>query len=285
MSRIELPVADKEPVEFITERSLRRTVAVRLHERIPDCVHGEAEWLCVLLATSAISIVRPAVRKSLLESGAITARTPRRVRSASDAVAELAAGGYEPMEDFPGLVSSYWSVRCVECKQLRTVRLNDIRQGRRCAHSAMSKEPRVRSEEELALKAQLAVLDARGAGFEPMVPYPGSAKAAWKMRCVSCERVRSPQLSSVRRGLRCQHKPVSAPVQMTAEQAVQEARWAGYTPQEPYSGFVNRPWKMICMVCHRRRRPSLYKILTRGACRHSGSGGDQRSAKRRRSLA
>jgi hypothetical protein len=46
----------------------------------------------------------------------------------------MRAAGYEPEEPYPGKVNTQWTVRCVECGQLRHPSLTHIRRGIRCKH-------------------------------------------------------------------------------------------------------------------------------------------------------
>lgn len=108
-----------------------------------------------------------------------------------DPVGEMNAAGYEVLEPYPGRVTAPWRVRCVQCGSACTPRLGEIRKGGRCAHSRATPEQ--------------ALTELRSAGYEPLEPYPGRVRMAWKARCVTCGRKCFPSLSTLRQGLTCRH--------------------------------------------------------------------------------
>ncbi|MDT3399933.1 hypothetical protein RKE29_25430, partial [Streptomyces sp. B1866] len=52
----------------------------------------------------------------------------------AQAVAEMRAAGYEPIESYPGRATVSWSCRCLTCGAARRLKLSDARGGRRCRH-------------------------------------------------------------------------------------------------------------------------------------------------------
>jgi hypothetical protein len=56
----------------------------------------------------------------------------------------------------------------------------------------------------------------RAAGFEPVEPYPGLAKASWQCRCTRCGGSVSPTLANVRQGGGCQSCAGQAPADVNA---------------------------------------------------------------------
>jgi hypothetical protein len=58
----------------------------------------------------------------------------KHVSDPQQAEEEMRAAGYEPEEPYPGKVNTQWTVRCVECGQLRHPSLTHIRRGIRCKH-------------------------------------------------------------------------------------------------------------------------------------------------------
>ncbi|MEV7675058.1 hypothetical protein [Streptomyces sp. NPDC088752] len=51
------------------------------------------------------------------------------------------------------------------------------------------------------------VEEARAAGYEPKVPYPGFVSSGWLVVCVTCGATRRPSLSDMRAGRRaCKHR-------------------------------------------------------------------------------
>ena len=76
----------------------------------------------------------------------------------------------------------------------------------------------------------------RAAGFEPLVPYPGTKKP-WKSRHLACGQALAPTLDTVRsRGTACRACSAKAAGRRswTAESAIQAFLAAGLEPLEPW---------------------------------------------------
>jgi hypothetical protein len=104
-------------------------------------------------------------------------------------------------------------------------------------------------------------------GYEPLEPYPGSSRLAWKLRCIECRQPRARRLGQLLSdGRRCAHRrPQGAKLGTT-----EEARAAGFQPEEPYPGNVNLPWKLRCLVCGRHADIMLRRIRSGWRCAHRG---------------
>jgi len=79
--------------------------------------------------------------KRSLRLSQVTGPTARRCKhqtqriSVKQAERVLARYSFVPYEPYPGAIRKGWRVRCVTCKQLRTVRLDELaREGRPCKH-------------------------------------------------------------------------------------------------------------------------------------------------------
>lgn len=94
----------------------------------------------------------------------------------------------------------------------------------------------------------------RAAGFEPVEPYPGLAKAPWQCRCTRCGGTPSPTLTNVRQGGGCQSCAGQAPVDVNA--VALELRAAGVEAVDPYPG-PGKPFRVRCINdgCPGRRDP------------------------------
>lgn len=170
--------------------------------------------------------------------------------SDADAQAELRAAGYEPLEPYPGLVQNSWNVRCLTCRTERRVRLNGIRQGRRCAHRG-TRHKAYRLLEIAALRA--------------VEPYPGSKTQWWGTRCLSCLKPHTIRLCDLpKRGWWCD----CVEREQKARAAEAELRRAGYEPLAPYPGIARKPWPSRCLTCRQERRPSLMTIRAGKRCQH-----------------
>lgn len=86
----------------------------------------------------------------------------------------------------------------------------------------------------------------RGAGLEPLEPYPGG-RVPWRCRHTACGREVTPRLSNVTKGQGgCVHCSGRARIDPEAAAAVMRA--AGLEPLEPYPGTAF-PWKSRCTGC------------------------------------
>ena len=94
----------------------------------------------------------------------------------------------------------------------------------------------------------------RAAGFEPVGPYPGLAKAPWQCRCTRCGGISSPTLTNIRQGGGCRSCAGQAPVDANA--VALELRAAGVEALDPYPG-PGKPFQVRCINdgCPGRRDP------------------------------
>lgn len=103
----------------------------------------------------------------------------------------------------------------------------------------------------------------RAAALEPLTPYPGGSRA-WRCRCMSCNRIVSPSLSTIRTGTGtgcsyCARKTVDP---IDGEQVM---RAANLDPQVPYPG-ADKPWLCICTTCGKIVSPMLNNIRKGQRC-------------------
>lgn len=108
----------------------------------------------------------------------------------------LHAAGWQELEVYPGTPKKVWRVKCVHCGRVARVSIRAIRAGRPPCRHAREGTQRSAEEAETVL---------RGAGFEPVVPYPGNETTPWLMLCKTCNRAWSPQLREVATGKKCLH--------------------------------------------------------------------------------
>ncbi len=192
-------------------------------------------------------------------------RGGRKRRIKSDEITEqMRAAGLEPLEPYPGLVSSPWRCRCLTCGDECAPRLSAVRRGvgcRSCARKAVADKLRTpKDEANVAMVAR---------GYTPLEPYPGTTSKRWRCRCVTCGREDTLTLSSVRSGKRCAW---CAGLRTDPAKAAEKMRAAGVEPLEPYPGLANSPWRCRCLKCGAEVRSSLTNARTgaRGLCRRCG---------------
>ncbi|MER7278046.1 hypothetical protein ABT369_26750 [Dactylosporangium sp. NPDC000244] len=99
----------------------------------------------------------------------------------------------QPLDPYPGGAKP-WHSRCLDCGEISSPRLTNITSGQGgctpCAATAnglASRKPET-----------LAIAQARGAGFNPLEPYPGGNKP-WLCRCLNCDEIVTPRLSNILR--------------------------------------------------------------------------------------
>lgn len=144
-----------------------------------------------------------------------------------------------------------WRVRCHRCDGESEVTLAEARNTRGsrpcCAEAAL-----------------------RAAGYEPLAPYPGEAKAPWPAQCTTCFQERTTSLTRVRAGGSCGHETAeskrarvsainraerkeSGPApELTGDpeaDAFLRMRSNQYEPLEPFCGDLLVPWKARCLLC------------------------------------
>lgn len=181
----------------------------------------------------------------------------------------MRAAGLEPLEPYPGS-NTAWKCRCLKSAHLVAPTLGSVRSGRtsgcrRCGRAAADKR-------RLAAGGERAETDMRGAGFEPLDPYPG-AGARWRCRHLACGRVVHPRLFGVRAGGGCQVCAGRAPVDPAVAEA--DMRAIGMQPLEPFPGRVRDPWKCRCLRCGHTGAPALNNV-------RGGQGGCVNCARRAR---
>lgn len=207
-------------------------------------------WPCRCLTCGAE--VKP--RYNNVEQGAAGCnRCSGHVVDEENAATVLRQHGFEPLEEYPGCQIP-WRCVCQRCGRETTKRWNDVKSGvpgcKYCANRAVT--------------APEAVTSMRAVGLEPLDPYPGSARA-WRCRCLTCDALVSPSLSTVRSaGSSCR---VCAARQrgMSGRRGTDECaelmRAVGLEPLESYPGS-NVRWKSRHTVCGRITNPTFHSVMS-----------------------
>lgn len=111
-------------------------------------------------------------------------------RLTDETIAEvMSEAGWEPLETYPGS-GTPWKCRCTTCGAVRRPSFNTVRRGNGCG-SCHALNMRV--DEHTAVQVM------HDAGFEPLVPYPGTNEP-WASRCVGCGTERTSTYGQVRLG-------------------------------------------------------------------------------------
>lgn len=183
------------------------------------------------------------------------------------AVSRLIEHEYEALEPFPGLVSSAWQVRHLQCGQEVSLTLKKLRLGQLvpCACSARLPVPankRRPAASQLAKNAPQAIERMSAAGWEPLESYPGS-HFHWRCRCTGCGSEGEPRLHDIGKTKCC--RVCSGRELVTADKALEMLTAVGWRPLVPFPG-PDAPWSCACVRCGHRATPS-YTIVNAGKSR------------------
>lgn len=196
---------------------------------------------------------------------------PQRSRrlSAVEAESVMLHLGLRPLSPFPGS-NTPWPAVHVECGREVAPTLTNVRRcGGACRHCARE----VAGAKRRASLAERAAAEMRAAGFEPLVPYPGT-KAPWLCLHTRCGIEVTPNLNAVRRnGTACRRCSTLARGHRFWTPADAETFLAsvGLEPLEPFPGSSSKPWRCRHSACGRIVAPRLGNIANgQGACRECG---------------
>lgn len=174
------------------------------------------------------------------------------------AIALLEELGHKPLEPYPGALRP-WKMKCGGCGSLISPKFNSIQQGNWgcgfCGHKRGGAKRR-----ELSSKSAVQIM--RGAGCEPLEPYPGS-NTPWKSRCLKCDSLIQPRLGGIQAGQGgCRKCGIVSSAQSrmyTPLQAKKIASQKKLEPLEPYRGNTYT-WKCKCLRCGKISSPQFKAI-------------------------
>lgn len=170
----------------------------------------------------------------------------------------MEAAGAQPLEPYPG-ADARWRCRCLTCGEEITPCLKTVRRGIRACRfcSAAKRGAARRSDPEKAAQVM------RDAGLEPLEPYPGFNKAAWRCRCLTCGAVVSPRYNTIQQGGRgcwtCGKVRGRRAMRLPEDIARALMIRAGAIPLENYPGS-DQPWRSRCITCSREITPTLHNV-------------------------
>lgn len=189
--------------------------------------------------------------------------------SAIEAESVMLKLGLQPLFPFQGS-NVPWPALHLECGREVAPTLNNLRRrGGACRHCARE----AAGAKRRASLAEGAAAKMRAAGFEPLVPYPGT-KSPWLCLHILCGAEVTPSLNAVRRnGTACRRcSTLARGYRMwTPVDAVAFLASVGLEPLEPFPGSSSKPWKCRHIACGRVVAPRLGNIANgQGACRECG---------------
>jgi recombinational DNA repair protein (RecF pathway) len=218
---------------------------------------GNARWECECLVCGRVITPRyDRVRRDKPDGCSYCAR---RKTDPEAAAAAMRAAGLEPLGPYPGSQTP-WPCRCTECGREVSPSFSSIDQDRGgciyCSHRAVTDTD--------------AASVMRGAGLEPLEPYPGS-KTPWRCRCTTCGREVAPRYNPIQQGRGgC---PYCAGTATDAQTAVAVMRAAALEPLEPYPGSQTS-WRCRCQMCGREVTPNYHNVRAgNGGCLHCTDSG------------
>ena len=171
----------------------------------------------------------------------------------AEAVEEMVAAGYVPLEDYPG-ANNPWPCRCMRCSRTIGMRLSNVRLGMGCKFCAGR-----------AVDPMEAVAVMLENGLQPLETYPGR-HAPWPSTCARCGRTVSPTYGAVKDGKSgcayCSRKRVDP----FGAIALLESR--GVKALVPFPG-VDVGWLSECFECGKEVTPRLSNVmLGRHPCKY-----------------
>jgi hypothetical protein len=215
---------------------------------------ASAKWRCRCLR--CLKEVSPSYKAVSSAAGGCKFCSPNYVNLSkiSQVVAEA---GFKPVDKYRN-ASSKWKVVHKTCGRTIYITYDSIRSGHGCKYCAG-----VFTDEAEALQIM------ESAGFKPLQPYPG-AKQGWRSKCLTCNHIVAPHLSSVRNSGGCiyctGHK-------VDTSDAVRLMKANKLKPLELFEA-ASKPWKCECLKCHRTITPTYSSVRGgQGGCRFCADWG------------
>lgn len=157
---------------------------------VPYPGRKDRPWLCTCTGCSA----EFPINVDNVCRGHGCGRCTGRYTDPADAEATMLDKGFTPRVPFPGNVHTGWESECQKCGKTVYPQLANVRhrEGNGCRYCLRK-----------AVDPADAEAFMRDHGWEPVVPYPGTPREAWKCRCRDCGRVSEPSYKSAQRGHGC----------------------------------------------------------------------------------
>ena len=243
-----------DPAEAV---ELMRTAG---YEPLEPYVNSGHKWRCLCLSCGRETT--PTYNEARVGSGC--KYCARKAVTPEDAVELMRAGGFEPLEQYPGAMRP-WLCRHLQCGELMTPIYAHVQQGRRSCKKC--------SLEHMAELFRLDPIDAeivmRASGLEPLEPYPGNHKP-WRCRHLECGGEVTPTRASITQGQTgcrtCSQRRMAAQFRTPDSVAEQAMRNSGFEPITPYPGQTHAKWDCKCVHCERVVTPTLSNVLNGSTC-------------------
>lgn len=196
----------------------------------------------------------------------------------ADAIASMRAADLEPLDPYPGSALVPWRCRCLTCGGEVRPRLGDIRSKKQggCNPCGIA-----RRSAALRVPEAKALVVMRAADLEPLEPYPGSNKASWRCRCLTCNDIVLPSYAVIVRGqggcTECGRRRGGLARRVSEGEAIAIMRAASFEPLEPYP-TSGAPWRCRCLECGTESAPTLTNVKGGRRCRGCATYGLNPSA-------
>lgn len=198
-------------------------------------------------------------------------RTP-----ANEAVSQMRAFGYEPLEDFVSVVHPWKSIH-TECGGTVSPRLSNLKSGgggcKPCGFKIAADKNRFTQEDAISIM--------QSAGLKPLESYTNSA-TRWKCLHIACGSIVYPKLQTIQSGQggcrKCGLLQSAKKNLRDESTVVLEMLESDLQPLEPYKGTeVN--WKCRCLKCGKTVFPRHHSVLSgQGGCKYCAKKGMDFSA-------
>ena len=174
---------------------------------------------------------------------------------------EMILAGFKPLVKFPGYDSPWKSVH-IKCGAVVKPRFHAVRAG----GGGCQPCGRAKAGESNKTHSLIAFKEMKDAGLEPLEEFRG-VRIAWKSRCLTCKKIVSPQLGSIRNG-RSGCGFCAGNVKLEADIAFNQMVSFGARPIVQYKN-ANCAWKSKCLTCGKVITPKLGAVkFGQGACKY-----------------
>jgi len=222
---------------------------------------AKVRWKCIhTKCGSTVMITLNSVQNARKKIGTCASCADNAPTTEAAALRIMKSAGLKPLVKFPGYDEPWKSIH-TKCGSTVRPRLHSIKAGGNGCRKCGFKQSAIKR----TTKNEVAIAELRSAGFEPLEQFVG-VRIGWKSRCLTCKRVSSPQLGSIRAGSGCQY--CANNVRLLQDEAVVRMKKFGVTPLVPYKNAVT-PWKSRCMTCGKVVSPKLNSVQSgQGACKY-----------------
>ena len=230
------------------------------YEPLEPYVNSGHKWLCRCLSCGRETT--PTYDEARVGSGC--KYCARKAVTPEDAVELMRAGGFEPLEPYPGAMKR-WLCRHLQCGEVMSPMYAHVQQGRRsckkCSLDYMAELFRLDP-----IEAEVVM---RASGLEPLEPYPGN-NHPWRCRHLECGGEVTPTRASITQGQTgcrtCSQRRMAAQFRTPDIVAEQAMRNSGFKPMTLYPGQTHAKWNCKCVNCERAVTPTLSNVLNGSTC-------------------